>query len=54
LQQVVCQTPLAADGRAIMKANERNALQQVIQVNAMAGINQILRDRLGKGGVAKY
>jgi hypothetical protein len=27
---------------------------KLIQINAMAGINQILRDRLGKGGVAKY
>jgi hypothetical protein len=27
---------------------------KLIQINAMAGINQNLRDRLGKHGVAKY
>jgi hypothetical protein len=53
LQQAVCEISLAADGRAIIKANERNAPQQVGKINAMAGINQIRRDRLGNGGVAK-
>jgi hypothetical protein len=29
LQQIIREIPIAADGRATMKANERNALQQV-------------------------
>jgi hypothetical protein len=33
---------------------EEMRCSKLIQVNAIAGINQNLRDRLGKDGVAKY
>jgi hypothetical protein len=42
---------MVAQSRSQTKEKRRSKL---IQTNPMAGINQNLRDRLGKDGVAKY
>jgi hypothetical protein len=36
------------------KQTKEMRCNKLIQINAMAGMNQNLRERLGKGGVAKY
>jgi hypothetical protein len=54
LQQVGRQIRLrrmVAQSSKQMKEMRRSKL---MRVNSMAGINQIRRDQLGKGGVAKY